>query len=174
VFCARDTPPGRALRECADSQEEELCEFYHLKEASTEGAFIGLLNTQRFPESTGAVDQDKDRWRAIPRSRTSGFRRSAFRGFRPRRKLVSWIRDPRNPEVTWHVGPRFLVEYRWKHIGILGIEVPIEGRGGGVESTRAIAYRHIGVRGSGIHSVSESLFHIGRFPDRESPNGTEC
>jgi hypothetical protein len=71
-------------------------------------------------------------------------------------------------------GTRFLVEYRWKHIGIWGIEVPIEGRGGGVESTRAIAYRHIGVRGSGIPSVSESLFHIGRFPDKESPNGTEC
>jgi hypothetical protein len=46
VFCARDTPAGRALRESADSQEEELCEFYHLKEASTEGAFTGLLNTQ--------------------------------------------------------------------------------------------------------------------------------
>jgi hypothetical protein len=24
----------------------------------------------------------------------------------------------RAKEVAWHVGPRFLVEYRWKHIGI--------------------------------------------------------
>ena len=44
VLCQR-YPAGRALRESADSQEKELCEFYHLKEESTEGAFTGLLNT---------------------------------------------------------------------------------------------------------------------------------
>ena len=46
VLCQRYSA-GRALRECADSQEKELCEFYHLKEASTEGVFIGLLNTPK-------------------------------------------------------------------------------------------------------------------------------
>jgi hypothetical protein len=38
---------GRALRESADNQEEELCEFYYWKEASTEGVSIGMLNTQK-------------------------------------------------------------------------------------------------------------------------------
>jgi hypothetical protein len=36
---------GRALRESADNQEEELCEFYYWKEASTEGVSIGMVNT---------------------------------------------------------------------------------------------------------------------------------
>jgi hypothetical protein len=30
-----------------DTRRKELFEFYHLKEASTEGDFTGLLNTQR-------------------------------------------------------------------------------------------------------------------------------
>ena len=46
----------------------------------------------RFPDSSRAVDHS---W-------TGGinpeFRGSTFRGFRPQETLVSWIRDPRNPE----------------------------------------------------------------------------
>jgi hypothetical protein len=32
---------------CRRHRRKELFEFYHLKEASTEGAFTGLLNTQK-------------------------------------------------------------------------------------------------------------------------------
>jgi hypothetical protein len=72
-----------------------------------------------------------------------GDRDIGVRGFQQQRKFASRIRDPRNPEVTWQVGPRPLVEYRWKHIG---------------------------VRGSGIHRVSEPRHFSRRFPDREIPD----
>jgi hypothetical protein len=35
-----------------------------------------------------------------------GDRDIGVRGFQQQRKLASRIRGPRNPEVTWHVGPR--------------------------------------------------------------------
>jgi hypothetical protein len=37
------------------------------------------------------------------------------RGFRPQGNFTSWIRDPRNPEVTWsHGTPGKRVESRWR------------------------------------------------------------
>ena len=44
-------------------------------------------------------------------------------GFSTSKSHASRIRNPRNPEVTWRVGPRSPVEYRWKHIGDRGFVV---------------------------------------------------
>jgi hypothetical protein len=71
----------------------------------------------------------------------SDFGVSAFgeSGFSTSKSHASRIRNPRNPEVTWRVGPRSPVEYRWKHIGdskdqrltyfnVVMFETPMDGR----------------------------------------------